>query len=152
MAEHQRSPSLKLAKSNNASTPVNQVGFSIIEVFVSVLVISMILIALVALITQSFQTSDVVSNRQQAVELARKTIEQTRFERQSTLWTVFTSGLININDTKSNSYVDPETGFTVIRLYTLKASDKVQLDVTVNWSDVKGQHSITDTTYLARWY
>ena len=131
------------------TTRKNQSGISIIEVVISVGIIAIILLSIALLSTKSLQMAQMAQTRQTAISYARKGIEQVRYDRETKAWNVF---LVEINNTSiypTNEQVQPN----MTRSYSIiqDSTDKVSVEVTVTWTDVKGEHNVTQTTTLTRW-
>jgi len=127
----------------------NQSGISLIEIVVSVGIIAVILLSIALLSTKSLQMAQMAQTRQTAISYARKGIELVRLNRETKPWNTFVSEINNTSIYPINEQIQPN----MTRSYSITqdSSDKVLVEVTIIWTDVKGQHTITQTTTLTRW-
>lgn len=132
-------------------------GFSLGEILVSFLILTLVMVAMVVMIPMVLGGINQASQRAQASQLARKTLEQLR---------VF--GAQNMRITSGNPIYEPSmvvAGVTFTSEYRVTDSGlprdpyitdtnrnylAYQVDVTVNWLSVKGPKSLQISSEVSR--
>lgn len=126
-------------------------GFSILEVVVSVGIISIILLSIALLSTKSLQMTQMAQMRQKAIMYSRQGIEMIRNDRETTAWNVFLD--VKLDEyLNSMSFRTPEPGFfRTVSFIINDENTSVEIKCEVTWQDSKGDHSVSQTTKLTRW-
>ncbi len=126
-------------------------GFSILEVVVSVGIISIILLSIALLSTKSLQMTQMAQMRQKAIMYSRQGIEMIRNDRETTAWSVFLNEKLD-EYLNSMSFRTPEPGFfRTVSFIINDENTSVEIKCEVTWQDSKGDHSVSQTTKLTRW-
>ena len=116
-------------------------GFSLLEVLVALVILSISLLALAGLIVTSTRNNSSGNHMTEAATLAQDKLEQLRAVR----WEAVPEG----------TYTDPapqigSTGISYVRDWTVVANSVLKtITVTVNWQDTNN-HSITLTSILSQ--
>jgi len=118
-------------------------GQSLIEVLTALAVVVLVILALITVTTISIRNATFAKNQSLATSYAQELIEEARDLRDSDKETFFTENFCDWND-----IVSP---FQLVRDCTLVGGDKMQVLVTVTWTDAKGDHKSELYTELTRW-
>lgn len=122
-------------------------GQSLIEVLAALGVVVLVLLALITVTTISIRNATFAKNQSLATSYAQELIEEARDLRDSNKETFFT------DESLCDLAPDPDSAppFTLERVCTLVGGDKMQVLVTVTWTDAKGDHKSELYTELTRW-
>lgn len=143
----------------------SQHGQTLVEVVVSIFVISLILIALMSAVNFSLTNTQYAKNKAIATKYAQEAVEWLRSERDSS-WNTFynrssiagrtycvksvpswpmTEGVCNSGDYINNTY------FLRQIVLTRSGADKVLINVNISWSQGSRTPSINIGTFLTKW-
>ena len=139
-----------------------QEGQSLFEVVLSLAVISIIVVALVFLASNSVRNTTFSKNKTVSARFSQETVEWLRGERDSDWDAFFLRALTSENycmrvldwsdlgTCASDDYVD---GTTLVRELTLTiiSPDQVQAEVEVSWEDSQGAHQTRFVTDYTDW-
>lgn len=131
-----------------------QDGFLLMDVVLAMLIITVALVAIAGMYTQSLQTNSRASNYTIATNMAQQRIEEVKRdieERQNSIknWNNVT---YPFTITAAGNEIPNSTIETVASLLTPSDRDCkiVVITVTVNWNDNTGSNTVTMTTYGLR--
>jgi len=129
-------------------TKTNQHGQSLVELLIGITFLTMVLVSVGLLATKSVQISQVSLNRQRAISLAKKLIEDKRRVRDEdeTMWSEFAQ-----NDVDTGSSPEKGATFSYTLTTAVEETRKLRVKAEVNWTDVKGAHTVTQETFLTKW-
>jgi len=114
-------------------------GQSLIEVMLVILLVSVFLVSLVTLSSNTVRRLSFSSHQAQAKNLLEQDLESARSIRDKQGLSVLDS----CHDTTTDS-----SGFTVDRSCTAIADNKLTITTIVSWSDSSGDHSVSAGTIL----
>jgi len=116
-------------------------GMSLVEVLFALGVLTVLITTLVAVLTRALSESDFARNQALANNYLKEGLELARSARDQTLWASF----------QSVSASPLPSPFSRTITITSESEEVKRLDVRVFWSDSKGTHDATASTYLKRW-
>lgn len=146
-----------MSKSKNT-----QNGQSMFEVFLSLTVITVVIVALVILASNAIRNTTYSRNKTLSTRYSQEAIEWLRGQRDMD-WTIFTTraitsqyycmdslswdniGFCGGSDTIENTSLYREIGLTV------DAVDQIEAEVRVYWDDSQGMHEVRTTTKFTNW-
>ncbi|MGI5827464.1 MAG: type IV pilus modification PilV family protein [Patescibacteria group bacterium] len=135
---------------NKTAHTASSSGQSLIELLVGMTIMVIVLTAAALLATKSIQLSQLSLLRKKAVILAKEGIEQARKERDTKTWNDFAiDSLEEENDIDGN--FTRKILKTVLQDTLGNPRPIVHVVVEVSWIDVKGDHTVTQQTYLSKW-
>lgn len=142
----------------------NSQGQSFIELIAALVVVSIVLTAIVGLITKSIANATAARNKTLATSYAQEGLEWLRAERDLG-WTAFYGRtnnswcIVSLSWTTggshsgacSNSNVIAGTQFVRTLTFANRTASSVDARMTVSWRDGSGTHESTATTIFTNW-
>ena len=130
-------------------------GQSLLEVMVSLGVTTLVLTSLVSAVVVSIRNARFAKNQSLATKYAQEGIEKVRIYRDQNAWSDF----ITVGVTEANCGDEGLVGFSVPSSFNavidcvedLLIPEKVQVTVTVSWTEAGRTHQSQLTTYLTEW-
>jgi len=128
-------------------------GQSLIELLLVMILISVVMTAAVMLVMRALQLSETSLSRQRGVMIAKATSEYLKKERELNSWSVFKDNVTNSNIV-SNYIADIEVIDDSYKVEITNVEDNsgsgggVLVEFEIGWTDVKGNHEITDSITL----
>lgn len=138
-------------------------GQSLFEVVLSLAVITLIIVTLVILASNSIRNANFSRNKTLATRHAQEALEWLRGERDedfdafhtraltpqyclpSLSWDDASVGSCSSTDFISNTILKREVSFTIV------SADNIQAQIVVSWQDAQGDHEVRTTTNLTDW-
>lgn len=139
-----------------------QKGQSMFEVFLSLTVITVVIVALVILASNAIRNTTYSRNKTISTRYSQETIEWLRGERDMD-WTIFSQravtsqyycmqtlswdniGQCSSSDTIANTSLFREVGLTI------DDPEQIEAEVRVYWEDSQGMHEVRTTTKFTDW-
>lgn len=145
-------------------------GQSLFEVVVAVAISALIIVAIVSLVTNSIRSAVYSKNQSNANDLAQKTIEWLRGQRDQDIQGFFNKVDPSIGGSpvycfKSLDWTDPTacldgdvvSGNTLFtrqgdfRLTIDSGKTVAETEISVSWTDSQGEHKVVNTTNFTDW-
>lgn len=121
----------------------NRSGLSLLEVIISLAVSIILISGFVSAVTISIRNSQFAKNQTLATKFAQEAMEKIRGYRDQNTWATFTSGCTGYNPGTVPAQ------FTRIKTCSLLDPNKMQVTVTVAWTDPTGSHKSELTSYFS---
>ena len=128
---------------NKQSFSTNKSGISLLEVIIAMTISIILISGLVLATTTSIRNSQFAKSQTLATKFAQEAMEKVRAYRDQNTWATFTGGC-----TPYNPGAVPAQ-FTRIKTCSLLDPDKMQVIVTVSWTDPMGTHKSELTSYFS---
>jgi len=123
-------------------------GQSLLEVVISIIIVSLIVVGLARVAVLSLRSNDYAKNKNYSLTLAQSTYEEIRQEKESVDWSLFYS-----NHSGNPTVIDEVGSFsrTINYLVDPADSDKLGVEIIISWQDSAGVHSSSVSGRLTRW-
>lgn len=141
----------------------NSKGQTLFEIVMALAVVTIVLVSVVALVTVSVRNSSFSKNEALATRYAQSATEWLRGERDKD-WDSFyakaQAGIYCMKDESPNwndayacqaTNIIPDTPFVRQVDFTIVSATEVKVEVSVSWSDGRGDHESRSTTVLTDW-
>jgi len=140
----------------------NQKGQSMFEVFLSLTVITVVIVALVILASNAVRNTTYSRNKTLSTRYSQETMEWLRGERDMD-WTIFSTRALTSptycmqtlvwDDIGECSFGETITGTSLQRevKLTIENADQIEAEVRVYWEDSQGMHEVRATTEFTNW-
>lgn len=125
-------------------------GQSLIEVMVAIAVLVLILLGMLTAVTYSVRNATFAKNQAIATKYTQEAMENARELRDTHRLEFFQSGSSSLTDCNIEDEAI-ESGFVLNRTCELVGEETVLIEVAVTWTDARGTHDATASSYLTKW-
>lgn len=123
--------------------PAESAGVSLLEVIIAMAISIVLVSGLVFGVTNSIKNSQFSRNQALATKFSQEAMEKIRGYRDQNTWVTFTSGCAGYNMGAVSAQ------FTRIKTCSLLDPNKMQVTVTVSWTDPMGTHQSQLSSYFS---